>query len=181
MTIAHSMPFLAAALLLAVLKPVTAPVDLILVAHAWIIPELFAARGANVVRVRRPAAGDRQAEERALGLLSDLVDHQARHLHERTGLVPERGALGLWLIGDAGALLVCPGGRRALCFCVRPTHVSLPRGDRIAHLLLAVRSDEIGFATVANLAFSGASWRLRRRLDSASREALDHAVGVSRA
>ena len=33
---------------------------------------------------------------------------------------------------------------------------TLPTGDRIAHLLLALRADEQGFATVANLAFSGA-------------------------
>ena len=41
---------------------------------------------------------------------------------------------------------------------------SLPSADRTAHLLLALREDEIGFATVANLAFSGATWRVRRRL-----------------
>ena len=32
----------------------------------------------------------------------------------------------------------------------------LPSADRTAHLLLALREDEEGFATVANLAFSGA-------------------------
>ena len=32
----------------------------------------------------------------------------------------------------------------------------LPSADRISHLLLALRTDEQGFATVANLAFSGA-------------------------
>jgi hypothetical protein len=53
----------------------------------------------------------------------------------------------------------------------------LPAADRIAHLLLALRADEIGFATLANLAFSGARWRLRHRLDPAGREALDAAVG----
>ena len=40
----------------------------------------------------------------------------------------------------------------------------LPSGDRIAHLLLALRADEQGFATVANLSFAGARWRLRRRM-----------------
>jgi hypothetical protein len=49
----------------------------------------------------------------------------------------------------------------------------LPSGDRVAHLLLALRSDEEGFATVANLAFSGARWRVRRRLPKRRRAALD--------
>ena len=57
----------------------------------------------------------------------------------------------------------------------------LPSGDRIAHLLLALRSDERGFATVANLAFSGARWRVRRRLDASVRPALDAAARSARA
>ena len=52
--------------------------------------------------------------------------------------------------------------------------------DRIAHLLLALRSDEAGFATVANCAFSGARWRVRRRLPAAMRPALDRAGAVAR-
>ena len=52
---------------------------------------------------------------------------------------------------------------------------SLPSADRTAHLLLALREDETGFATVANLAFSGATWRVRRRLPEAMRPALDAA------
>ena len=44
--------------------------------------------------------------------------------------------------------------------------------DRIAHLLLALRTDEAGFATVANLAFAGAGWRVRRRLPARMRGAL---------
>ena len=79
----------------------------------------------------------------------------------------ERGSLGVWLVGPAGALLVRPGGRRVHCYCVRVNDPDLPCGDRIAHLLLALRSDERGFATVANLAFSGARWRVRRRLHDA--------------
>jgi hypothetical protein len=59
-----------------------------------------------------------------------------------------------------------------LCFCVRPSGDDLPSGDRIAHLLLALREDEAGFATVANLAFAGAAWRVRRRLAPISRPAL---------
>ena len=53
------------------------------------------------------------------------------------------------------------------CFCVRATEPELPPSDRIAHLLLALRVDEEGFATVANHAFAGAPWRVRRRLPAA--------------
>jgi hypothetical protein len=86
-----------------------------------------------------------------------------------------RGAFGHWLIGEAGAVLYLAGGRRVHCFCVTPTDKELPPSDRIAHLLLALRSDEIGFATVANHAFSGAAWRVRRRLPKQMRPAFDRA------
>jgi hypothetical protein len=56
---------------------------------------------------------------------------------------------------------------------VKATDANLPPSDRIAHLLLALRTDEQGFATVANLAFVGAPWRVRRRLDPEMRNALD--------
>ena len=61
------------------------------------------------------------------------------------------------------------GGRAArqrparFCWCVKATDPAA-LGDRVAHLLLALRTDEEGFATVANLAFTGARWRVRRRL-----------------
>jgi hypothetical protein len=100
------------------------------------------------------------------------VGHDARALLEQTGLVIERGLLGVWLVGEGGAVLVRPGGRRVMCWCVRVAHDGLPAADRIAHLLLALREDETGFATVANLAFSGARWRVRRRLDRRQRPAL---------
>ena len=79
-------------------------VGVIMLAHAWAIPELYANRGAKVVKPK-PRAGE-DAERTALGLLGDLVDHRARELHARTGLVMERGTLGVWLVGEAGALLV---------------------------------------------------------------------------
>ncbi len=176
--VAHTVPLIIAAVALGLVNPVTVPVGLALLAHAWAIPELYAARGANVVR-RRPAAAG-QAELVALGLLGDLVNHSARELHGRTGLVLERGGLGTWLVGEAGALLVRPGGHRVNCYCVKVADASLPGGDRIAHLLLALRADEAGFATVANLAFSGAPWRLRRRLRQPTRKALEVAVEAAR-
>jgi hypothetical protein len=172
-------PFVAAGALLAVLKPVTIPVGIVLLVHAWAIPELYAARGAGVVR---PSNRDGGAAQRvALGLLGDLVDHRARELHAQTGLVPERGRLGVWLIGEAGALLVRRGGRRVHCYCVKVSEPGLPAADRIAHLLLALREDEAGFATVANLAFAGAPWRVRRRLAPQARVALEFGVSQSRA
>jgi hypothetical protein len=114
-------------------------------------------------------------------LLGDLVDHDVRELHAATGLVLEPGRLGTWLVGERGALLL--RGRRAYCWCVtvdgRVEGASaLPSGDRIAHLLLALRADERGFATVANLSFSGARWRVRRRMAAAMRPAL-HAAEAS--
>jgi hypothetical protein len=185
-TVAHTLPFVATAALLVALKPVLAPAAAIALAFAWIIPELYAARGANVVRRRRPPGAGRGwagPESRALGLLGDLVGHDARDAYLVSGLVPEQGDLGTWLVGPAGALLVRRGrlGRgRVDCWCVRVRDPDLPDADRVSHLLLALRADERGFATVANLAFSGARWRVRRRLDPVLRPALDAAARSAR-
>src|SRR5215211_1394861 len=143
-TLAHVVPFLAAGIVLFLVEPLAAPVTLASFAHAWVIPELYAQRGANVVRAKRTRA-PADAEARSVGLLGDLVGDEARALHASTGLVLERGQLGAWLVGPAGALLVRPGGRRVLCYCVGVNDPELPSGDRIAHLLLALRADEEGF------------------------------------
>lgn len=167
------MPFVTAALVLFALEPLTFPVGLAALAHAWLIPELYARRGAGVLRrqVRRDAA----AERTAMGLLGDIVGHDARALHAETGLVTERGRYGVWLVGELGAVLVRTGGRRVFCWCVRVDDPTLPSSDRIAHLLLALRADEESFATIANLTFSGAPWRLRRRLPAFAQAGLDAA------
>ncbi len=179
-TAAHEVPFLLTAAALPALSPIMIPVAVVALAFAWVIPELYAARGAGVLREPRPLGGAGEAaERRALGLLADLVGHDARDLFARTGLALEPGRLGVWLIGPAGALLVRPGGRRVQCYCVRATGDELPISDRTAHLLLAVRADERGFATVANLTFSGAGWRLRRRLRAAARDGLRAAVAAA--
>ncbi|MBW3652543.1 MAG: hypothetical protein KY433_02910 [Actinobacteria bacterium] len=181
----HVLPFTAAAALLLWVQPLALPVALACLAHAWVIPELYAQRGANVLRPRpRKAEGP---EQRSVGLLGDLVGHDARELHARTGLVLERGRLGAWLVGEAGAVLLHGRRGRAYCYCVKvdgahPGAGELPSGDRIAHLLLALRSDEQGFATVANLSFAGARWRLRRRMRKEMRPALGAAaLGCDRA
>jgi hypothetical protein len=175
-TLVQVLPMLALSIILILLDPVTIAVGAIMLVHAWVIPELYANRGAKVIKPK-PRAGE-AAERTALGLLGDLVDHRARDLHARTGLVMERGTLGVWLVGEAGALLV--RRRRVHCWCVRATDPGLPSSDRIAHLLLALRSDEQGFATVANHAFAGARWRVRRRLPKAVRPALAEAAKLDR-
>ena len=168
--LAHVVPISATGLFFMLLGPVPAVVGLILLAHAWAIPELYAHRGAGVLRSR--AGTGQAAERRALLLLGDLVGDEARELHAETGLIIERSRLGIWLVAEAGAVLITPGGRRVFCYCVKATGTGLPASDRIAHLLLALRCDEYGFITVANLAFSGAPWRLRRRLSAEHRIAL---------
>jgi hypothetical protein len=170
-TALYTVPFVAAGVAMPAIEPLTAPVALASLAHAWIIPELYAFRGASVVRPKGPRNG--ASEPVAQGLLGDLLGHRERDLQRRTGLALERGELGNWLVGEAGALLVT--GRRVHCFCVRTTEPELPPSDRVAHLLLALRTDEQGFATVANHAFAGAHWRVRRRLPAAMRPALDAA------
>ena len=175
-TVGHVVPFFAAAAALMLLNPIALPVALACVAHAWIIPELYAFRGASVVRPKgRPR--HEQAEKVAQGFLGDLLGHDARDLQRDTGLALERGKLGTWLVGEAGALLVRE--KRVHCFCVQATDRDLPPSDRVAHLLLALRTDEEGFATVANHAFAGAPWRVRRRLDRDMRPALEKALATS--
>jgi hypothetical protein len=170
------------------LEPLTAPVAAACFAHAWVIPGLYARRGAGSVvpigserSASRARDADRRAEAVALGLLGDLVGHEQRELLRETGLVLERGELGVWLLGEQGAILVRRGGRRVDCWCVRIGEPEgLPGGDRVAHLLLALREDERGFATVANRDFSGAAWRVRRKLPKRSRPALDAARVAAR-
>lgn len=136
--------------------------------------------GSERSAARRPGAVE-GPESVALGLLGDLVDHSARSLLSATGVVLERGRLGVWLVGEEGALMVRPGGRRVDCWCVRVAEPgALPAGDRVAHLLLALREDEEGFATVANINFSGAPWRVRRRMEPRSRPALGAALSAAR-
>jgi hypothetical protein len=178
-TATHSVPFLIAAALLVAVKPILAPVALVLIAHAWAIPALYANRGAGVLRRRTHSKAG--PESRALLLLGDLIDDENRRLHAETGLVLQPGRFGTWVVGEAGALLVRNGGHRVNCYCVRVTHKNLPHGDRVAHLLLALRCEEADFATVANTTFSGAPWRLRRRLAAEQRPALDAALARTRA
>jgi hypothetical protein len=170
------------------IEPLTLPAAAICFGHAFAVPWLQARRGARQVVPIGSERGagsrdgaDRPAENVALGLLGDLVGHEQRELLARTGLLVEGGALGAWVVGENGAFLVRPGGRRVDCWCVRIADDSdLPGGDRVAHLVLALREEERGFATVANLGFSGAVWRVRPCMEERSRPALDAARGMAR-
>jgi hypothetical protein len=163
------------AVLLIWIEPLAAPVAAIFLGHGIAVLHLQARRGARGVKPISDAASE--ADRTALGLLGDLVGHDARELLAKTGLALERGRLGAWLVGQEGAILVRPGGHRVHCFCVRVGEAGdLPAGDRVAHLLLALREDEQGFATVANRNFSGATWRLRRELPKRVRPALSMAA-----
>jgi hypothetical protein len=180
--------FVMPGVVLLAIEPLTFPAAFLCFAHAYAVPRIQAGRGARspvAMGSERSAArlggANEEAERVALGLLGDLVGHDARELLTRTGLALERGRLGVWLLGEQGAILVRPGGRRVFCWCVRIAQPDeLPAGDRVAHLLLALREDEEGFATVANLQFSGAAWRVKRRMDARSRPALDAARALAR-
>jgi hypothetical protein len=181
--------FAAPAFLLVALEPLLFPAALICLAHAWAIPMLYARRGARSVvpigserSADRAPGGDQKAQRVALGLLGDLVGHDARDLVAQTGVVLERGRLGIWLIGEQGVFLVRSRGRRISSWCVRIAEpAGLPGGDRVAHLVLALREDELGFAKVANLDFSGAPWRVNLHLESRARPALAEAKRAARA
>jgi hypothetical protein len=180
--------FGAPAALLVVVEPLAAPASAIFIAHGWAITHIQARRGARaVVPIGGPGsaalrAGANPAAERvALGLLGDLLGHERRELAARTGLALQPGRLGVWLVGEEGAILVRPRGRRVDCWCVRVSEAGeLPAGDRVAHLLLALREDELGFATVANRNFSGWWRRARRRLPERARPALAEARRLAR-
>ncbi len=176
-TLLYTVPFAVMGIGIFMLEPLTAPLAFIAAAHGWVIPELYAFRGAITVK---PSGADAAGETRAQGLLGDLLGHEERALQRASGLALEPGTLGTWLVGEAGALLVASGAKRVHCFCVRTTDTALPPSDRIAHLLLALRTDEEGFATVANQAFSGAPWRVRRRMPPQLRPALDETVDWTR-
>ena len=171
--------FAAPGVVLVAIEPWTFPVALLCFAHAWAVPSLQARRGArSVIGLGDPRGADgsptagfatREVTNPALGLLADLVGARGLDALRAGGLARHEGGLGVWLVGERGAFLVRPpgglGGRRVLCWCVRVAQVEdLPAADRVAHLLLALREDEEGFATVANLAFAGARWRVARHL-----------------
>lgn len=182
-TVGVVLTFSVPSVLLVALEPLMAPFALIWAAHGWAVCRMQAGRGVKSIvpigserSMARPRDVGDGAEDVALGLLGDLVGHEERELLTRTGLALERGSLGVWLVGEQGALLIEPPGRRIHSFCVRVADAQdLPAGDRVAHLLLALREDELGFLTVSNMNFSGATWRCRLRMKEGQRPALEAA------
>ncbi len=182
-TVAHTVPLLVAAVGLVAAKPVTMPGGRSSSSPTrGSFPSSMRSRGAGVVAPAAAGADAAEpgAEHVALGLLGDLVDHEAARAvrADRAGArAGSARACGWW----PGRCAARAPGRAARALLLRQGHrPGLPAGDRVAHLLLALRTDEAGFATVANLAFSGACWRLRRRLPEPAREALWRADGSAR-
>ena len=179
--------FAAPGFTLLLIEPLALPVALLCFAHAWIVPSMQARRGARAVvaigseKSAATAGGGPTGPERvALGLLADLVGRAGIDVVRGSGLALFHGELGVWLVGEQGAFLVRRsrlGSRKVFSWCVRIGEPDgLPAADRVAHLLLALREDEAGFATVANMNFSGAAWRLRRHLGQGEWAALSLAA-----
>lgn len=166
------------AALLIWIEPLAFPVSAVFFGHGIAALHLQARRGARGVKPIGTATTG--PEQTALGLLGDLIGHDERELLTESGLALQHGRLGAWLIGQEGAILVRPGGHRVHCFCVRVGEAGdLPPADRVAHLVLALREDEQGFATVANRNFSGATWRLKPQLPAGARPALKRARNLA--
>jgi len=66
-TLVQVLPMFALATILVLLDPVTIAVGVIMLVHAWAIPELYANRGAKVIKPK--ARSGAEAEATALGLL----------------------------------------------------------------------------------------------------------------
>src|SRR3954453_7391995 len=97
-TVGIVVTFSVPSLVLVLLEPLTLPVALIWSAHGWAICRMQARRGVRSVvaigserSAARSESGDGDAEQAALGLLGDLLDHAARDLLQRTGLAMQHG------------------------------------------------------------------------------------------
>ena len=175
-TVAFVVPFTAAGIFLIALEPLALPVALASFAHGVGDP-----RASRLPRVEHDPSAARaratSAPSRSRRGCSATCWATTRATCSATpGWRWSAGRSASGCSARQGAVLVANGGKRVHCFCVGTTDRDLPPSDRIAHLLLALRTDEEGFATVANHAFSGAPWRLRRRIRKEQRPALDAAV-----
>ncbi len=162
------------AALLVWIEPLAFPVSAIFLGHGLAVLHLQARRGAR--GVKPIGEGNSGRSVRRWGCSVTLSGTTRAICRARPGWRSSAGGSerGWW--ASEGAILVRPGGHRVHCFCVRVGEAGdLPPGDQVAHLLLALREDEEGFATVANRNFSGATWRLRRQLPERARPALQRA------
>ena len=119
-TLLYTVPFVAAAVGMLWLDPITAPVALVAAAHAWIIPELYAARGATVA----PPEG--AAPRACRAGRAGPARRPARPRRARAAASDRAGAASAasWASGSSARPAPCwsrPGGRCVHCFCVRAT------------------------------------------------------------
>jgi hypothetical protein len=141
-TLLYTVPFICAGIAMIWLEPLATPVALAALAHAWIIPELYAFRGASVVRAKRPraagasgreapAAGGEAAafpgERAAQGLLGDLLGHYERALQRETGLALQRGKLASGCSARAAPCSSRPAAAACTASASRPSTASCPR------------------------------------------------------
>ena len=117
------------AALLIWIQPLAFPVSAIFLGHGVAVLHLQARRGARGVKPIGAAASP--ADRAALGLLGDLVGHDARGLLHETGLTLQRGRLGSWLVGQEGAILVRIGCTVSACGWARPGICRRATGWRI--------------------------------------------------
>ena len=172
--VAHVLPFLGTAALLIAVQPLAAPLGGHLPGPRVDHPALYAQRGGNVLLPKRAKGARGRAGRRRPARRPGRRTRPATGSPRRAACSSAARSAPGWSAGRRGGR---PAGRAPRdCWCVRVAEPDLPSGDRVAHLLLALRADEAGFATVANLAFSGAVWRVRRRTKMPARAALDAAA-----
>ena len=130
------------------------------------VPTLLVARATDGLRVARVVAGDGgdvAAEAAAVvgaGVAVEVVPGVG-------GAVASALYAGIPLVTPDARGMLMELGRR---FQARLDRLGLPRYRM--KVTSALRTDETGFATVANHAFSGAPWRVSRRMDAPARPAL---------
>ena len=163
-------PFIAAGVLLLAIEPLAAPVALAAFAHAWIIPELYAYRGASVVRPK--GRRNEASEPVAQGFLGDLLGHDERELQRRTGLALQSGELGTWLVGEAGRPGEGPPRPLLLRAHHRPRAAALGSGRPPPAGAPGGRG---GLRHGGQSRLRRSPWRVRRRLPKPMRPALDGA------
>ena len=120
------------------LNPLALPVALVCLAHSWVIPELYAQRGANVLRprgagaraaARRTAAPGPSGARSACSATSSGTTPATCTRARASSSSPVASAP--WIVGEAGAVLLHGRRRRAYCYCVK-VDPRLRGGERAA-------------------------------------------------
>ena len=173
-TLLYTVPFIAAGVGLIVLEPLAAPVALAALRARLDHPRAVRLPGGE----RGAAEGPAQRGGRAGGAGPARRPARPRRARASARDRPRAGArragrLAAWARPARCSCRPAAGASTASAW--RATERELPPSDRIAHLLLALRVDEEGFATVANHAFAGAPWRVGGGCPRRMRPALDAA------